>query len=160
MLAELSILLQWVSDGLGRHISQLDPGKTALGPKYLYAGVYFYALGITLPKYSAILFYMRIFMLNTTLYRINVWIALSLVTAWILFAIPSTIFQCTPIRKAWIPSTPGHCINNYQWFLGSAISSVIIDFYIMLLPLPVLWKLHAGRSRKLVLTGFFFCAYW
>ncbi len=160
VLAELSILLQWVSDGLGHHTSQLSPEETALGPKYLYAAIYFYDLGISLPKYSAILFYMRIFRLNSTLYRINVWIALGLVTAWILFAIPSTVFQCTPIRKAWMPLTPGHCISTYQWFLGSAISSVIIDFYIMLLPLPILWTLHTGRSRKIVLTGFFFCAYW
>ena len=106
----------------------------ALGPKCLYAAIYFYDLGISLPKYSAILFYMQVFGLNTRLYRINVWIALSLFTAWILFAIPSTIFQCTPVRKPWIPLTPGHCINNYQWFLGSAISSVNIDFYIMVLP--------------------------
>ena len=160
VLVELSIVLKWISNGLGRHISQLDPEKTALAPKYLFAAIYFYDLGISLPRYSAILFYMRIFRLNSTLYRINVWFGLGLVTAWVLFAIPSTIFQCTPVQKAWLPLTPGHCLDNYRWFLGSAISSVIIDFYIMLLPLPVLWTLHTGRSRKIVLTGFFFCAYW
>ena len=159
VLVELSIVLKWISIGLGRHIIQLDPEKTALAPKYLFVATYFYFLGLSLPRYSAILFYMRIFWLDSTLYR-NVWIGLGLVTAWILFAIPSAIFQCTPVQKAWLPLTPGHCLNNYQWFFGSAISSVIIDFYIMLLPLPVLWRLHTGRSRKIVLTGFFFCAYW
>ena len=160
VLTEISILLQWVSDGLGQHTSQLAQDKSALGPKYLYAAIFLFDLGISLPKYSAILFYMRVFRLNSTLYRINVYIVLGLVTAWIIFAISSTIFECTPIRKAWTPLTPGHCLNNYQWFIGSAISSVIIDFYIMLLPLPALWSLHTGRSRKIALTGFFFCAYW
>lgn len=54
----------------------------------------------------------------------------------------------------------GRCLNTNRWFLGSTISSVIIDVYIMFLPLPVLWTLHTGRARKVVLTGFFFCAYW
>ncbi|CAD6592249.1 MAG: hypothetical protein ASARMPREDX12_005949 [Alectoria sarmentosa] len=29
----------------------------------------------------------------------------------------------------------------------------------MLLPLPILWSLHTGPTRKIKLTGFFFCAY-
>ena len=160
MLATQSILIRWASNGLGRHFSQLGPEETALRFKYSYVLNYPYAFGISLPKYSAIFFYIRVLRLNSTRYRINVYIALSLITAWILFAIPSTIFECTPIRKAWSPLTPGSCLNSYQWYLGSAISSVIIDFYIMLLPLPVLWTLHTGRSRKIILTGFCFCAYW
>lgn len=159
VLAMQSMFIRWVSVGFGRHFSQLDPEKMALSLKYLYAIDYPYALGLTLPKYSAIFFYIRVLRLNSTRYRINVYIALSLVTAWILFAILSTIFECIPIRKAWLPLTPGSCLNGYQWYLGSAISSVIIDFYIMLLPLPVLWTLHTGRSRKMVLTGFCLCAY-
>ncbi|CAF9918824.1 hypothetical protein IMSHALPRED_004427 [Imshaugia aleurites] len=71
----------------------------------------------------------------------------------------STIFVCTPVRKGWLPEVPGRCLNTNRWFLGSTISSVIIDVYIMFLPLPVLWTLHTGRARKVVLTGFFFCAY-
>ena len=160
MLTTLSLFLQWISKGLGHHMSQLTPDEVALGPKYLYALTFVYDLGISLPKYSAILFYFRVFRQKSTLFRIHIYIALGLVTAWVLFALPSTVFQCTPIRKAWLPLTPGHCLNNYQWFLGSAISSVIIDLYIMSLPIPVLWTLHTGRSRRIVLTGFFFCAYW
>ena len=152
----LSIVLRWVPDGLGRHISQLSPEKAALGIKYLFVAVLFFDLGISLPKYSAILFYMRTLRLDSTLYRINVRIVLGLVTAWILVTISSTLFQC----KVWIPWIPGQGINLYHWFLGSATASVLIDFYITLLPLPILWTLHLGRSRKIVLIGFFFCAYW
>ena len=160
MLVTLSTVLQWVTDGLGRHINRLSPEKAALGIKYLFVAILFFDLGISLPKYSAILFYKRLLRLDSTLYRINVRIVLGLVTAWIILAFFSSLFQCTPIRKVWIPATPGHCINLNHWFVGSATASVLIDSYIMLLPLPVLWKLHVGRSRKIVLTGFFFCAYW
>ena len=160
VLVVSSTVLQWVTDGLGRHIRQLSPEKTAPGIKYLFVATPIFDLGISLPKYSAILFYTRIFRLNSTLYRINVRIVLGLVTAWVLLSIPSTLFQCTPIRKVWIPLTPGDCSNVHHWLVGSATANVLIDCYIMLLPLPVLWTLHVGRSRKIVLIGFFFCAYW
>ena len=160
VLATLCIQLLWASDGLGRHVNQLTPDQVALGLKYFYAANCPYAVGVSLPKYSAIFFYVRVLKINSTLYRICVYIAIGLITAWPIFAFSATIFQCTPMRKAWIPSVPGHCVNHYSRLLGSAISSVLIDFYIMFLPLPILWTLHTGRSRKLVWTGFFFCTYW
>lgn len=160
VLATLSIVLRWTSDGYGHHASQVTPADFAQGLKYLYALTFTFDLGITLPKYSAILFYIRIFQLRSKLFQGNAFVGLGLVTAWVLFAIISTIFQCTPVRKAWLPLTPGHCISFYRWFLGSAITNVIIDVFITVMPLPVLWKLHTGRSRKVILTGFFFCAYW
>ena len=86
--------------------------------------------------------------------------AVSLVTLYLLIALPFVVVQCIPVRKAWIPIIPGHCIDTFSWSLGIATVSVIIDVYIMLLPVPILWSLHAGRKRKMLLTGFFFCAYW
>ena len=90
----------------------------------------------------------------------NILAAAGLVTVWFLLALPFAIFQCAPVRKVWLPLIPGHCVNTSSWFLGIATVSVIIDIYIMLLPLPILWSLHVGRKRKLILIGFFICAYW
>ena len=161
MLGTLSIILAWVSAGLGRHVSQVSRENLVLGFKYRYTIGYLYHFGITLPKYSAILFYIRVFKWRSSpLFRVNTLLVAGLVTAWLLFALFSTVFQCIPVRKGWLPLTPGHCLNTDHWFLGSTISSVVIDVYIMLLPIPVLWNLHTGRARKMVLTGFFFCAYW
>ena len=161
LLGILSVTLAWVSIGLGHHASQVSHENIVLGFKYRYAIGNLYHFGITLPKYSAICFYVRVFTWrSSSLFRINTLIVAGLVTAWLLFAVPSTVFQCTPIRKGWLPLTPGRCLDANQWFLGSTISSVVIDVYIMLLPIPVLWNLHTGYARKMVLTGFFFCAYW
>lgn len=160
LLGILSVTLAWISIGLGHHASQVSDENIVLGFKYRYAIGNLYHFGITLPKYSAICFYIRVFTWrSSTLFRINTLVVAGLVTAWLLFAVPSTVFQCTPIRKGWLPLTPGRCLDANQWFLGSTISSVIIDVYIMLLPIPVLWNLHTGHARKMVLTGFFFCAY-
>ena len=160
MLAVISIGLLWVSYGLGYHTSQLAPNQFALSFKYYFAIVNLSALGISLPKYSAVFFYIRVLKMQSMLYRIAIYIALVLVTAWFLFATLSEVFQCNPMRKAWLRLVPGHCKDMHDRLVGSSIASVIINLYIMLLPIPILWTLHTGRSRKIVLTGFFFCAYW
>ena len=156
------LLFVFAFAGLGHHQSDGDPEKLSLALKYLYVHELLYQPAITMPKFSALLFYVRVFEVkwDSRLFRTNILIALGFVTLWLLFALPFDAFQCTPIRKLWIPQILGHCIGTSHWFLGLATISVIIDVYIMLLPLPILWSLHAGRKRKLILTGFFFCAYW
>ena len=158
----LSTILLLVSADFGNQSSQVDPEKLLYTLPYIYASAFLYQSGITMPKYSALLFYVRVFEIkwNSRLFRANILISVGLVTVWVLFALLFGVFQCTPIRKAWAPQIPGHCVNNRDWFTGFQIASVLIDVYIMLLPLPTLWSLHTGRKRKLILTGFFFCAYW
>ena len=162
VLAALSTVLLLVSAGLGNHESQLSSEKTSLVLKYLYIHSLLYPPAITLPKYSALLFYVRVFGIrqNLGLFRANTLASAGLVTAWFLFAVSYDIFQCTPIRKAWLPQITGHCTNTSNWYLGNAAFSTIVDMCITLLPLPVLWSLHTERKRKMILTGFFFCAYW
>ena len=163
VLAAIStILVLVVSTGLGQHRGQLDKEKYPLLIKYNYIHEIFYPLGITMPKYSALLFYVRVFGIKSTsgLFRKNVLVALGLVTLYLLTALPFQAMQCIPVRKIWTPLIPGHCVNIFHSGVSFTIVSVIIDFYIMILPIPILWSLHSGRKRKVFLTGFFFCAYW
>lgn len=129
--------------------------------KYFYIDRLLGQLAITMPKYSALLFYVRVFGVkgNLGLFRINLLAAVGFVTAWLLFVLPFNAFNCTPVRKAWLPLATGHCLDTSPWYLGILALSVIIDVYSMLLPVPILWSLHARRRRKLILTEFFFCAY-
>lgn len=139
----------------------LTPEKQIKGLKLLYGGYFVYDIGICLAKFSALLFYARLFSgANTGLFRFSLWATAGLVVAWLFFAIPSTIWQCTPIAKAWNPLLPGHCLDNYKWWLGSAISSVIIDAIILTLPLRKLWKLQLKPLKKLLVAAVLVCGYW
>ena len=162
VLATLSLIFLSLSTGFGHPESQVGTEKLALAIKYDYIQAFTYHLGITMPKYSALFFYVRLFGFtgNSGLFKANILIAAVLVTGWLLCAFPLSAFQCTRVWNVWLPLIPGHCYKSYTWFLGVALFSVIIDFYIMLVPLPILWSLHAGRRRKTRLIGFFFCAYW
>ena len=161
-LTAISTILALVPAGLGQHRSQIDPEKYPLLLKYIYVHEILYPLGITMPKYSALLFYVRVFGIKSTsgLFRKSILVAVGLVTLSPLIAVPLEAIQCNPVRKVWTPLISGHCINIFYWSEVITIVSVITDFYIMVLPIPILWSLHSGRKRKLILIGFFFCAYW
>lgn len=150
-----------VSAGLGRHKSQLAPEELLLWFEYNATNELLYQIAITMPKYSAIFFYIRVFEIrwDAALFRMNILAIAGLLAVWLLFTTFFDIFQCTPVRKFWLLLTPGHCVKANYWDVGISAFSVIMDLYIMLLPLPILWSLHTGRKRKMMLTGFFFCAY-
>ena len=159
----LSIVLLLVSTGLGHHENQITPERLLLSFKYQYVQELLYQPAITLPKYSALFFFVRVFGVaeDSRFFRSNIRAAMGVVTIWVFWALLFDIFQCSPVRKAWLPTIPGHCINKApNWFVGFAGVSVIIDLYIMLLPLPILWSMYTGRKRKMIMTAFFFCAYW
>ncbi|KAF6239402.1 hypothetical protein HO173_002664 [Letharia columbiana] len=150
----------WTTIGLGKHISLVSPDNIVKGLLLLYADYPLYDTAISLPRFSALLFYARVFNAHSNrLLRTVLWTTAALNMAWLIFAIVSSIFQCTPIEKVWKPSIQGHCINTYDWWMSSAISSVIIDLIILLIPLPILWKLQLPPLRKYLLLGVFVCGY-
>ena len=155
-----AIVFRIISTGYGRHVSEVPLEEVVKGLKMLYASILVYDIAITLPKYSALFFYICMFKTSSKSFRVGVWVAAVLVTAWVACAKILGVFTCTPIMKAWYPKTPGECTDVYKSFLYPTVANVIIDFLIMVLPFPVIWNLQTGRSRKITLTTIFFCGYW
>ena len=155
-------MLLLISANLGHHENRTASKRLLLSLKYGYVQKLLYQPAITMPKYSALLFYVRVFGVgaDSRVFRMNIVTAAGVVTVWFFWALLFGFLECSPVRKNWLPTIPGHCIRASNWFLGLAAVSTIIDVYIMLLPLPILWRMHTGRKRKMMLTGFFFCAYW
>ncbi|KAI1826123.1 hypothetical protein F4861DRAFT_537481 [Xylaria intraflava] len=161
-LALLTLILVWRNYGLGLHaevVAAHNPLFLITGGKILYVAIFFFDTSISFPKLSAIFFYTRVFSSNNTRFRINLWVVGSIVSGWIFSAIISTIFQCTPIPRAWNPTLPGTCINTYPWYLATASISVVVDFYILLLPVPEIWALKTSLRRRVYLLAAFFLAY-
>ena len=159
-MAEFGLIYWWISLGLGRHASTLPTKNLLEALKIVFAAAFLYDASISLPKLSAICFYYRIFRKTNCWFYTALHVLGGMTVAWLVAAWLSTIFQCTPVKKAWSPLEEDHCFNQWRSFLGTAIPSTVIDFCILIMPLPLLWSIHASQSRRLLITGIFLCGYW
>ncbi|KAE9368311.1 hypothetical protein N431DRAFT_347037 [Stipitochalara longipes BDJ] len=62
---------------------------------------------------------------------------------------------CTPLAGFWDVSVPHHCIDQIKFELAAAMLNIIIDFVIMVLPLPTIWSLQLPKRQKWALSGVF-----
>jgi len=115
--------------------------------------------GISLPKGSVLLFYARIFTTQNRAFRYALWVGHALNFLWWIGAIVRCVLFCSPVEKYWNTSEPAFCRNADVMYIGSAVPSVVIDLYILLLPLPIIWTLSMKLSRKLLVIGVFLCGY-
>ncbi|KAL8764435.1 MAG: hypothetical protein Q9203_007170 [Teloschistes exilis] len=65
------------------------------------------------------------------------------------------IFQCSPVRKSWVPLTKGKCLPNDATFYGLAAVTIFFDIIIFFLPIPLLVKLNINLKKKIALCGVF-----
>ncbi|KAI0438430.1 hypothetical protein F4803DRAFT_534988 [Xylaria telfairii] len=124
-----------------------------------------FAASVSLSKASILCFYRRIFCPRGAwrdLAVISIAFMLVIVT---LFGIGITfayIFACgTHFNYYW--STAGaevleKCINTQILIYAQSVSDFIIDAIIILMPIPLIWKLHMKVKRKLAVTAIFLTA--
>ena len=69
--------------------------------------------------------------------------------AWMFTTVFAIIFQCLPIEYNWNTTIEGgHCIAIGKFALVTSILNVITDVTILVLPLPLVWKLNVTRRRR------------
>lgn len=119
----------------------------------LYLYEIFWSFGVFSVKVGILLLYWRIF--PTRGLRIAV-LAVGALTLGIFVANFFTfIFQCIPIARFWDQEIHGRCIEQHVFYLVSAIINVLSDIAVLVLPLPVVWRLHTSTSRKWSLSFLF-----
>ena len=74
--------------------------------------------------------------------------------ALLLAVILGTLLRCWPFAYAWNPTIQGgHCDDATKNYLAIGIVNMIIDFSIVILPMPILWKLQMPLEKKLAVSG-------
>ncbi|KAL2829747.1 hypothetical protein BDW59DRAFT_158921 [Aspergillus cavernicola] len=104
-------------------------------------------------KLSVLLMYNRIFPVRS--FRIGSYILASFTLAWLISVALAAIFQCTPVKKAWIPQHPGHCINLKAAVIGNGVPNFLTDICILALPGRCIWKLHASQWQRISIIAVF-----
>ncbi|KAI1367185.1 hypothetical protein F5Y08DRAFT_336854 [Xylaria arbuscula] len=160
-LVELSLVLRVVDLGFGQHIWAIPPSNLSNLLKALFPAEILLYVALVLAKTSALLFFGRVFQryTNPRWFNIALWISHGLNSAWFLGLVLGLILLCNPVAKNWEPTLPGTCGKTSDLYLGNAISSVIIDVLILLLPVPMIWGVQASSARKVAITAVFILGY-
>ena len=93
----------------------------------------FYKLTMNTTKMSIIMLYLRIF--PQRWFRLTCYVLLIIITSYMVAAFFASIFQCTPVARAWDKSIPGSCIDNTTNWYANAGFSIATDFIILALPM-------------------------
>lgn len=112
-----------------------------------------YTFTVPTVKISILLFYRRIFV--TRSFQIASMVLIMCCVAWFIAIFLLDIFQCSPVQRQWDRMLPGTCVNDRLSFVTNGIFNIIIDFATLLLPMPVIWKLHRSWQDRIALMGIF-----
>ena len=109
----------------------------------------------TLPtvKISVILFYHRIFPQKSfrwAIRSVGAYLVLFLISGVLVFAL-----QCHPVRAFWQPDTPHHCIYQVKFYTAHGVLNLLADLAVVLMPIPLLWRLKLPRHQKIGLVVLF-----
>lgn len=156
-----AICLTELEYGMGRHIWVIPDDDVGIFLKLFWVSYFAYDLALWATKSAAILFLSRVFTrsANESWFNWAIWITHGLNTAWLLGTVFATAFFCDPIERNWNSDVDGHCGDTPTLMMGSAISSVIIDLIILLLPLPKIWRLKLDLAKRSGLMGVFVVGY-
>jgi len=108
-------------------------------------------------KLSVIAFYRRLFVTNrNTFFDILSKVMATVTFLWALAFLLIVIFPCkTAFYANWASDEVSleHCSIGFTSEYGLAISDLILDLIIILMPLPLIWRLHLTTKRKIAVTG-------
>lgn len=112
-----------------------------------------YLVSVALLKLSLLALYFRIF--PTREFKLATYILSGLIILWCIALNCVAIFQCNPVKKSWLPTSPGTCIDLKAAFIGNAIPNIITDVVILLLPVRQIWKLQMRPAQRISLIAMF-----
>lgn len=71
-------------------------------------------------------------------------------------AILTIVFTCTPIQSYWDSTIPGsHCIKYDTALHIFSGANVVTDAIILVVPMPLVWRMKTSISRKMEISGIF-----
>ncbi|BCS02755.1 uncharacterized protein AKAW2_61019A [Aspergillus luchuensis] len=149
-------------DGLlGQHETTGPDGQPLLhDPKFLtyqkckFASQMMAVVGLGLTKISLLVLMRGIFAVSRT-FRLGSNILVGLTAIWTISFFISNLFTCYPIT-ALVEEYYGHkCLNSLAMWYAGCITDVLIDLIIMVLPLPMIFKLQLPQKQKLAISAMF-----
>ncbi|KAH7329717.1 hypothetical protein B0I35DRAFT_420699 [Stachybotrys elegans] len=161
IIAQHGLLFAMLNLGLGHHAAVLPIDDLFSIFKLFFAMYFLYDAAVFLTKMSALFFLTRIFPKHAspTWFHYSIWAAHFINIAWFVGATLASLLLCNPIDKNWDPTLPGTCGTRSAIWIGCAVTAVLIDSVILIIPIPKIWKLQISRARKLGISVTFILGY-
>ncbi|KAH7068441.1 hypothetical protein BKA63DRAFT_521757 [Paraphoma chrysanthemicola] len=124
---------------------------------YMYIIVILYYLLITLIKLTLLFFFLRIF--PTPVMRRLLWATIIFNVLWGFAFVLASALECQPVSSYWMSwdnETPRKCvdINGIAW--SNAIMSILLDVWMLALPLHQVFQLQLSWRKKIGVCMMFF----
>lgn len=108
----------------------------------------------TCVKISIVHLYIRIF--PGRLFSKFCYGVIILTSCYFLSVLLEAFVLCKPVSYNWDKTIPGgKCANENLAFLLAGITNLLIDAIVVILPIPMLWRLQMPLIRKLGVLGMF-----
>ncbi|KAL2867420.1 uncharacterized protein BJX67DRAFT_85348 [Aspergillus lucknowensis] len=136
--------------GGGYHAWDVSKGDMINFQKASYAITLLYVPMVFVIKLALLAMMLRIFAPD----RRKVLIIYASIAILVLYYIPALfikIFFCHPISAYWYGG--GKCMNQRNVIIADATISMASDFWILVLPIPMLWSLQMSLNKKLRVLG-------
>ncbi|KAH2640469.1 hypothetical protein KXW54_006431 [Aspergillus fumigatus] len=140
--------------GLGKHVWVVEMDNVIVVMQLLLAYVLVYVVAIPLIKLSIILFYRRIFGMNWVM-----WICVLLTVGYWFSCTVAFLVCCRPLSYYWTqyrdPGGGKYIFNLYPFYIGNAAANVATDGIILMVPIPLVWKLQMRTAQKVLVSSIF-----
>lgn len=123
----------------------------------MYVSEIHYPITITAIKTSILLFYLRLFGARTW-FRYATYVTEAVVISWCTATVFAAVFHCKPIHVSWSIDPiefMEHCNDTNAYLIATSVINVILDFWILALPLSIVWTLQMSSKSKVSLSGIF-----
>lgn len=82
------------------------------------------------------------------------------ITATHVYSLVLFLTACIPLSAYWSADPRVHCVvSKTPYIIGSALFAAT-DAVVLLMPLPLIWRMRTSWTRRLQLTSIFFLGSW
>lgn len=118
---------------------------------------YFATIGLS--KLAVCVLYRKLFPQKSVL--IILWVTAGIIIGNSVGSVVASLAACRPFEANWasaeVQADPNVCIVKSSLYIWSSIPNIITDFILLVLPLPIVWNLHASPRLKIGLSVTFLC---
>ena len=89
-----------------------------------------------------------------------IYVMATLICCYFIACTVTFVLQCYPAYSFWQPEAARYCINRNAFYMAAAVLGLCSDIVLVIMPMPILWKLKLSTKKKLGVGVVFFLGGW